>query len=157
MVHKTRYWQQRRVHASACPKGPDIYYRRGNQVESVKSIKNLVGQKGGSLKKKDSYTTVSARWLLFVWCSLSDGHHTIVRCLPDVPPDIIQRPPDICQTSTTYTSDMYHMPTRHKLYHIYIRCPPDICHIWYMSGVNVVHTKRKVVNELSKPLSPEQL
>ncbi len=48
------------------------------------------------------YSTVSARRLLFVWCSLSDNRQTIVRCLSDVPPDICQLPPDICQTSTTF-------------------------------------------------------
>ena len=70
---------------------------------------------------------------------------TIVRCLSDVRPGICQCPPDICQTSTTYTPDMYHMPTRHIMYQMYTRCPPDntrhppdICQMyghWYMSGV----------------------
>ncbi len=93
------------------------------------------------------YTTVSARQLLFVWCSLSDGHQTIVRCLSDVPPDICQHPPDICQlqTSTTYTPDMYYTPNRHILYHMYTRCLPDIyqtstryvrcmVHVWCKCG-----------------------
>ncbi len=69
-----------------------------------------------SVNLHGGYSTVSTRQLLFVWCSLSDDHQTIVRCLSDVPPDICQLPSDICQTSTTYTPDMYHQTI----------CPPDI-------------------------------
>ncbi len=97
------------------------------------------------------YSTVSANQLLFVWCSLSDDHQMPVRCLSDachiVPSDICQLQSEICQTSTTYTPDMYHTPTRHILYHMYTRCPPDIYQtstrylsdVWYMSGVHVVY------------------
>ncbi len=82
------------------------------------------------------YSTVSARQLLFVWCSLSDNRQTIARCLSDVPSDICQFPPDICQTSTTYTPDMYCTictPDVHQTY-TYTRHPPDMSDMWYMSG-----------------------
>ncbi len=73
------------------------------------------------------YTTVSARQLLFVWCSLSDDCQTIARCLSDVSPDVCQLSPDICQTSTTYTPDKYHTSDR---------CVVDA---WYMSGGHLVY------------------
>ncbi len=86
------------------------------------------------------YSTVSIRQLLFVWCSLSDDHQTIVRCLSDVPPDIYQLPPD--------KSDKYHIYTRHVPYAhqtLYCAiCTPDVHQTYWqlnlkcMSGVYVV-------------------
>ncbi len=78
-----------------------------------------------------TYTTVtvSAEQLLFVWCSLSDDCQTIARCLSDVSPDVCQLPPDICQTSTTYTPDIY-------MYHTSGRYVVDV---WYMSGGCLVY------------------
>ncbi len=55
-----------------------------------------------------SYTTVSARRLPFVWCSLSDDCQTIVRCLSDAPPDICQLP-----LGTIHVPDNHQTGTRH--------------------------------------------
>ncbi len=99
---------------------------------------NLTSEKGAQLFM---YSTVSARQLLFVWCSLSDDHQTIIRCLSDGPPDICQLPPNICQTSTTYTPDMYHMPTRHILPLVpdmYQTSTRYLSDVWYMSVVYVI-------------------
>ncbi len=77
------------------------------------------------------YSTVPARRLLFVWCTLSDDCQTIIRCLSCQMPTRL--PPDICQTTTTYTPDIYHMSTRH-ICQTYTR----LVGIWYMSGVYVI-------------------
>ncbi len=79
------------------------------------------------IKSSIPYSTVSTRQLLFVWCSLSDDHQTIVRCLSYVPPDICQLPPDICQTSTTCTPDIYCTICTPDDHQTYTRHPPHIC------------------------------
>ena len=79
------------------------------------------------------YSIVSARRLLFVWCSLSDNRQTIFRCLSYVPSDICQLPPDICQTSTTYTPGRYHAPTRHMVYDVWciLVCGTCLTDVWW--------------------------
>ena len=108
-------------------------------------------------EKCDSYATVLScfSWTMSRWLS-DDCQMSVCQrlsdCLSDIPPIICQPPPDTCQTSTTYTPNMYHMPTRHILYiyHMYTRCPPDkyqtstryLSDIWYMSGVYVGHVSQ---------------
>ncbi len=90
------------------------------------------------------YSTVCARQLLF-----GAPCQTIITWLSDVPPDICQLTPEICQTSTTHTPDMYHMPTRHILCHTYTRRPPDIYQtsttylsdVWYTTEQRYVYRK----------------
>ncbi len=61
------------------------------------------------------------------WITKNDHPGKIVRFLPDASPDVCQLPPDICQTSTTFTPDICHTSDRY------------LVDVWYMSGVHLVY------------------
>ncbi len=64
-------------------------------------LKQVNKEVKSKLPRDQLYTTVSARQLPFVWCSLSDDHQTMVTCLSDVPQDICLT--GIWQSSVTLT------------------------------------------------------
>ncbi len=75
------------------------------------------------------YPTISARRLLFVWCSLSDNRQTIVICLSVVPPDIWQHLTDEYHTYTrhvSYADQTYTVPDVHRTSTIYDKCQAKI-------------------------------